>query len=127
MKDEVAKAVFSIPNEYRLLSLSKNVPRAEGTVDSHGNLVFPYRRIGRLRTHRAVAAYAAFSSYQTRGAFEHDFSGLTEQKKPKGTAGKPPEQTKPKGAEGKQKGKSRGSEGRSGGAKAVEEKPKGGG
>lgn len=128
VKDEVGEAAFQIPTAYRLLSLSSNVPEAEGQVHSDGSLVFLYKRIGRLRAQRAVAAYAAFSSYQTRGAFEHDFSGVTQQKQPKGTEGKPPGQKKPQSADRKQQdtgGKPRGREGRGGDAKAIEKKPKG--
>jgi hypothetical protein len=131
-KDEAERASLQIPNVYRLLSLSKNVPAQEGRVDSAGNLVFAYRRIGRLRAQRAVAAYAAFSSYQTRGAFEHNFSRLTEQKKPKGTGGKPPEPKKPKGANTRQKGTGGKPTGHEGAAKGevghtqgIEEKPMG--
>jgi hypothetical protein len=96
----VAAAAPKIPNEYRLMSLSRSIPESEGRRGADGSLWFPYKRIGRLRDHRAVAAYAAFSSFQTRGAFEHDFSGLTD-KKPKEGAGKPPEPKKSSKGEGK--------------------------
>jgi len=35
---------------------------------------FPYRRVARLRSPRAEGAYASFSSFQARSAFDHDFA-----------------------------------------------------
>ena len=35
---------------------------------------FPYQRVARLRSPRAEGAYASFSSFQARGAFDHDFA-----------------------------------------------------
>lgn len=35
---------------------------------------FPFKRVARLRSPRAETAYAAFSSFHARGAFDHDFA-----------------------------------------------------
>lgn len=62
-----------LPAEYAELSLSKGLKKKAAS--RNGDLVvLSYARVGRLRAPWAVAAYAAFASYQTRAAFDHDFA-----------------------------------------------------
>jgi hypothetical protein len=62
-----------VPDEYAALSLSSRLKQT--TSNRIGNEVaLTYSRIGRLRAPWAVAAYAAFASYQLRAAFDHDFA-----------------------------------------------------
>ena len=67
-----------LPREYATLSLSEDLKQ---TVASRDGAVaeLPYARVGRLRAPWAVAAYAAYASYQTRAAFGHDFARLSKQ------------------------------------------------
>jgi hypothetical protein len=62
----------AVPSEYRALSVGK-LSKTEPTF-VNGVLTFSYKRVGRLRPPWAVAAYAAFTAYHTRAAFDHDFS-----------------------------------------------------
>jgi hypothetical protein len=62
-----------IPSEYRALSVSRLLSK-RGPTFTNGSLTFEYRRVGRLRPPWAVAAYAAFTAYHTRAAFDHDFA-----------------------------------------------------
>ncbi|HXA18958.1 MAG TPA: hypothetical protein VN380_18330 [Thermoanaerobaculia bacterium] len=61
-----------IPSEYRALSVGRLSKREPAF--ANGNLSFDYKRVGRLRPPWAVAAYAAFTAYHTRAAFDHDFA-----------------------------------------------------
>jgi hypothetical protein len=66
------------PKGMERLSLSGKVKNAEGKCPVKGQWRFEYSRVGRLRNPWAIAAYGAFTSYQTRAAFEHNFAkGLT--------------------------------------------------
>jgi hypothetical protein len=57
-----------------LLTLSR-LPHAEGTFDEPAkSLAFRYRRVARLRSRYATAAFAGFAQFQTRPAFDHDFA-----------------------------------------------------
>ena len=63
----------NLPRKYAMLSLSEHLQQTAAS--RHGTTVaLPYARVGRLRAPWAVAAYAAFASYQTRAAFGHDFA-----------------------------------------------------
>ena len=62
-----------LPAEYAALSLSESLKKKSASKDS-GVVALPYSRAGRLREPWAVAAYAAFASYQARAAFDHDFA-----------------------------------------------------
>ena len=67
-----------LPSEYAALSLSEDLQQTRASrCDAVVSL--PYERVGRLRAPWAVAAYAAFASYQTRAAFSHDFAKLPQQ------------------------------------------------
>ena len=76
---EKAKNKFSalqgdaIPSEFAYLSLSGEL-KGTLTTRNGGNVALAYSRVGRLRAPWAVAAYAAFASYQARVAFDHDFA-----------------------------------------------------
>ena len=62
-----------LPAEYAALSLSAALKQREAA--KQGDVVtLSYARVGRLRTPWAVAAYAAFTGYQARAAFDHDFA-----------------------------------------------------
>ncbi|MFL5352638.1 hypothetical protein [Archangium sp.] len=66
------------PKGMERLSLSGKVKNAAGKCPGNGQWRFEYSRVGRLRNPWAIAAYGAFTSYQTRSAFEHNFAkGLT--------------------------------------------------
>ena len=68
-----AAAQAQLPAEYAALSLSEALKQKAASRD--GDVVaLPYSRVGRLRAPWAVAAYAAFASYQARAAFDHDFA-----------------------------------------------------
>ena len=71
-KNKIA-AQEELPAEYAALSLStalkQRVAAREGDV-----VTLSYARVGRLRAPWAVAAYAAFTGYQARAAFDHDFA-----------------------------------------------------
>ena len=62
-----------LPAEYAALSLSESLEKKSASKDG-GVVALPYSRVGRLRASWAVAAYAAFASYQARAAFDHDFA-----------------------------------------------------
>lgn len=62
-----------IPNDFVYLSLSDELKGTAATRDG-GVVALAYSRVGRLRAPWAVAAYAAFASYQARTAFDHDFA-----------------------------------------------------
>jgi len=66
-------AQTQLPAEYAALSLSEVLKQKAASRD--GDVVaLSYSRVGRLRAPWAVAAYAAFASYQARAAFDHDFA-----------------------------------------------------
>ncbi len=65
---EKAKARLSSGVKEYYLGLNKTQTLVSASVD------FPFKRVARLRSPRAEAAYAAFSSFQARGAFDHDFA-----------------------------------------------------
>ena len=66
-----------LPPEYAALSLSENLRQTAAS--KHGGVVtLSYARVGRLRAPWAIAAYAAFASYQTRAAFGHDFAKVSQ-------------------------------------------------
>lgn len=62
-----------VPNEYAYLSLSSELKQTAAT-RTGDELALAYSRVGRLRAPWAVAAFAAFTSYQARAAFDHDFA-----------------------------------------------------
>ena len=62
-----------LPAEYAALSLSKDV-KQRATSKNGDVIALSYTRVGRLRRPWAVAAYAAFTGYQARAAFDHDFA-----------------------------------------------------
>jgi hypothetical protein len=70
---EIKKAAGQVPKEWVLggSNISHRTPKIQ-----NGVLTFKYKRVGRIRAPRSVAAYAAFSSYQSRAAFDHDFSDM---------------------------------------------------
>ena len=71
-KSKIA-AQEELPAEYSALSLSTALKQREAAKE--GDVVtLSYARVGRLRTPWAVAAYAAFTGYQARAAFDHDFA-----------------------------------------------------
>ena len=62
-----------LPAEYATLSLSEDLKQKAAS--KIGDVIaLSYTRVGRLRTPWAVAAYAAFTTYQARAAFDHDFA-----------------------------------------------------
>ena len=72
-RSRIAAAQAQLPAEYAALSLSEALKQKAASRD--GDVVaLPYSRVGRLRAPWAVAAYAAFASYQARAAFDHDFA-----------------------------------------------------
>ena len=67
------RAQKELPAEYAALSLSEDLKQKAASKD--GDVIaLSYTRVGRLRTPWAVAAYAAFTGYQARAAFDHDFA-----------------------------------------------------
>ena len=70
---ELRKALPNAPKTLQLLSLSERISHREPRI-TNGELAFKFTRVGRVRSPRAVAAYAAFASYQSRAAFDHDFA-----------------------------------------------------
>ena len=67
----------NLPTEYARLSLSEDLTQT--TASKRGaEVTLSYARVGRLRSPWAVAAYAAFASYQTRAAFGHDFAKVSQ-------------------------------------------------
>lgn len=77
--DEMKKRIAAVtsdkpPKGLERLSFSERITSAEGKCPSNGRWSFSFRRVGRLRAPWSVAAYAAYTSYQTRAAFEHDFA-----------------------------------------------------
>lgn len=71
----------SVHPDYARLSLSSELK--QGTASRAGDEVaLPYARVGRLRGPWAVAAFAAFASYQARAAFDHDFARVLPQSGP---------------------------------------------
>jgi hypothetical protein len=72
VRDRLRNAGADPPSEYRLLSIGRLSNCEPSFADSV--LAFKYKRVGRLRPPWAVAAYAAFTAYHTRAAFEHDFA-----------------------------------------------------
>lgn len=69
---ELKKANGNIPKGW-VLAFDSVLPKREGKL-AQGELRFQYRRIGRIRSPRSIAAYAAFTSFQARAAFDHDFA-----------------------------------------------------
>ena len=66
-----------LPAEYAALSFSEALKQKAASRD--GDVVrLSYTRVGRLRAPWAVAAYAAFASYQARAAFDHDFAKVSQ-------------------------------------------------
>ena len=65
-------AEAELPAEYAALSLSESLKKKAASKHD-GVVALPYSRVGRLRAPWAVAAYAAFASYQARAAFESRF------------------------------------------------------
>jgi hypothetical protein len=63
----------AIPSDFSHLSLSGEL-RGTITTRNGDNITLAYSRVGRLRAPWAVAAFAAFASYQARAAFDHDFA-----------------------------------------------------
>lgn len=59
--------------EYAQLSLSSRLKQTTATRNGD-EVALAYSRVGRLRAPWAVAAFAAFASYQARAAFDHDFA-----------------------------------------------------
>ena len=73
-----AAAAGIVPAEYASLSLSSQLKQ---TIASRigDEVTLTYSRVGRLRAPWAVAAFAAFASYQARAAFDHDFARVLPQ------------------------------------------------
>ena len=67
----------NLPKEYARLSLSEDLKQTTAS-KSGAEVTLSYARVGRLRSPWAVAAYAAFASYQTRAAFGHDFAKVSQ-------------------------------------------------
>lgn len=67
------KAAGNVPTDWVLggTNFSNRIPKIQ-----NGVLSFKCKRVGRIRAPRAVAAYSAFSSSQSRAAFDHDFAEL---------------------------------------------------
>ena len=71
------RAQKELPAEYTALSFSEALKQKTASRD--GDVVaLSYTRVGRLRAPWAVAAYAAFASYQARAAFDHDFAKVSQ-------------------------------------------------
>ena len=67
----------NLPTKYAALSLSEHL-RQTAASKRGAEVTLSYARVGRLRSPWAVAAYAAFASYQTRAAFGHDFAKVSQ-------------------------------------------------
>jgi hypothetical protein len=71
--EDFKRAQGGVPKIFELLSLSENLSNRTPKADQDG-LRFAYFRVGRIRPPRAVAAYSAFSAFQSRAAYDHDFA-----------------------------------------------------
>src|SRR5450756_1733019 len=57
------------------LGMGKQALKLAGTL-SEGCLKYPLRRFGRLQSGTATAILAAWATFQTRAAFDHDFAKI---------------------------------------------------
>jgi hypothetical protein len=64
-----------IPPVYRPIGLGKNAKTLEGSI-SGDTLVYPLTRIGKLHSVIASAILAAWATFQTRVALDHDFAEI---------------------------------------------------
>jgi len=66
------------PKHIRSLSMSKNFPDSDCKIENNTRK-FHFQRIGRIRSPYAEAILGSLAAFQTRAAFDHDFSkNLTE-------------------------------------------------
>jgi hypothetical protein len=81
-KNKIRSAAGDIVHpEYARLSLSSELKQGIA-IRTGEEVALPYTRVGRLRSQWAVAAFAAFSSYQARAAFDHDFAKVLPETSP---------------------------------------------
>jgi len=59
--------------------MGKHASKLEGVITSN-SLYFPLRRIGRLESTTAAAILAAWATFQTRAALDHDFAFVKKDK-----------------------------------------------
>lgn len=71
--EKVRNSPNVVPAELSRLTISERIPGGEVKASAQ-EIFLPFSRVGRLRSPWSIEAYASFSAYLTRTAFEHDFA-----------------------------------------------------